>query len=208
MSLRVLTLVWDRFPEGGSKLLTMLALADWAGDDGGRIYPSIPTLAAKIRLSERQAMRVLQELASDLWITNLTPDNLGGRGQKSRFKINIETLTNCHPLYRKRVTNPSETLTPATLNPDTKTPESKELSQIPRQPLKNRYIEPGAESAKPVDKSLSWGPPGEDKIKTLQSYLAQLRRVKYADKKEIERAEKELADLLAGADKVQPSLPL
>ena len=42
----------------------MLALADWAGEDGGRIYPSMSTLAKKIRMSERQAIRIMRDLVA------------------------------------------------------------------------------------------------------------------------------------------------
>ena len=53
MSIRIMTLVWDKFPAAGSELMAMLALADWAGDDGGSLYPSMAAVAAKIRLSEK-----------------------------------------------------------------------------------------------------------------------------------------------------------
>jgi hypothetical protein len=52
MSIRVMSLVWAHSQLSGSGLLTMLAIADWA-DDEGRAYPAINTLAKKCRLSER-----------------------------------------------------------------------------------------------------------------------------------------------------------
>ena len=64
MSIKVIALVWDRYPGGGSRLLTMLALADWAGEDGGRLYPSMAPLAKKIRMSERQAIRIMRDLVT------------------------------------------------------------------------------------------------------------------------------------------------
>lgn len=47
----------------------MLALADWAGDDGGRIYPSMETLAAKVRLSEADHVRrLVKGLVDEGWL--------------------------------------------------------------------------------------------------------------------------------------------
>lgn len=40
--------------------VALLALADWADDDGFRIYPSIRVAAAKASLSERSLQRVIQ----------------------------------------------------------------------------------------------------------------------------------------------------
>lgn len=118
MSLRVLTIVWDRFPEGGSKLLAMLALADWAGDDGGRIYPSVATLAAKIRMSERHTKRLLDELIGDNWIELISKENKGGRKRSNRYRVNLKTLTSCHSLVRETLTFEPETLTPVSGNSD------------------------------------------------------------------------------------------
>lgn len=39
MSVRVMALVWDKFPAGGTDLLAMLAMADWGNDHGASIHP-------------------------------------------------------------------------------------------------------------------------------------------------------------------------
>ena len=57
MSVRVMSLVWDGYPGGGSELLALLALADWSDDDG-RCYPSMASIGRKTRLSEKQARRL------------------------------------------------------------------------------------------------------------------------------------------------------
>ena len=63
MSIRVMSRVWDESEQKGSALLLLLAIADYAHDDGGGAYPGVDTLAKKTRLSVRQTQRVIQQLA-------------------------------------------------------------------------------------------------------------------------------------------------
>lgn len=53
MSMKILSRVWEEFPGDGSELLAMLALADWS-DDNGQCFPSISSIARKIRLTARE----------------------------------------------------------------------------------------------------------------------------------------------------------
>ena len=52
----------------GSRLV-LLALADYAHDDGTMAFPSVQTLAAHTRMSERQVQRTLKRLAEEGHIT-------------------------------------------------------------------------------------------------------------------------------------------
>ena len=45
--------------------MTLLAIADWARDDGTRAYPTIKMLAQKTRLSERSIQRIIQHLEGE-----------------------------------------------------------------------------------------------------------------------------------------------
>lgn len=54
--------VWKYSSQSGTKLLAMLALADWTNEDG-YAFPSYERLADKLRCSKRNAIRVCQELA-------------------------------------------------------------------------------------------------------------------------------------------------
>ena len=65
MSIKVMTYVWDQSKQQGSNLLTLLAIADWARDDGARAYPTIKMLAQKTRLSERSIQRIIQHLEGE-----------------------------------------------------------------------------------------------------------------------------------------------
>ncbi len=53
--------VWAGSRHKGGALLLMLALADFAHDDGTNAYPSIATLARKTRMSDRQVQRIIQQ---------------------------------------------------------------------------------------------------------------------------------------------------
>ena len=48
MSVRMIAAVWDRSAHAGNALLMLLAIADFA-DDEGRAFPSVSTLAKKCR---------------------------------------------------------------------------------------------------------------------------------------------------------------
>jgi len=92
MSIKVMTLVWDRFPAAGSELLAMLALADWCSDDGGSLYPSIATLAKKIRVSESQARRLLHGLIADGYVSVIGNVNGGAPGTTRQYKVIVAKL--------------------------------------------------------------------------------------------------------------------
>lgn len=61
MSVRTMARVWEHSAHSGSNLLMLLAIADFADDDG-RAYPSVPTLARKCRMKPRNANKVLAAL--------------------------------------------------------------------------------------------------------------------------------------------------
>jgi hypothetical protein len=61
MSIYVMSRVWAGSRHKGGALLLMLALADFAHDDGTNAYPSIATLARKTRMSDRQVQRLIQQ---------------------------------------------------------------------------------------------------------------------------------------------------
>lgn len=92
MSIKVTTLVWANFNGSGAELLTMLALADWADDEGGKLYPSVGAVSKKIRLSESQTRRVLHTLIDKNYLA-VVKNHLGGRNKDTRhYHINMIRL--------------------------------------------------------------------------------------------------------------------
>jgi hypothetical protein len=93
MSIRLMTLVWDSgFYEGGT-LLVLLALADWAQDDGSKVFPKMETLAKKARLSVRGAQMCVAGLRDDGVIQEVAPAR---RGKATEYKIVLSTLKELH----------------------------------------------------------------------------------------------------------------
>lgn len=65
MSVRATALVWERTRAKGSNLLMLLAIADYAKDDGRWAWPSARTLRVKARLSARAGELILMKLVRD-----------------------------------------------------------------------------------------------------------------------------------------------
>jgi hypothetical protein len=177
-----MSLVWEYYPEGGSKLLTMLALADFADDQGRKIFPTVPTLATKIRMSERQTQRLLHELVEADFL-ELTSGRKGGRNKKNHYRIKLETVTRCHPLVNKRVTNSTERVTPRVIKGDTISPERAPVSQSSGEPSEPSYNHRGKER---LNNLRLW-------IKQLKDFLVKNPEDE-STRQELDRASSELSE--------------
>lgn len=78
-----MTRVWEHAEYKESTLLILLALADFA-DDNGICWPEVPTLAAKARVSDRRAIDIIQALEKDGAIVY---QRGGGRGRRSLYGV-------------------------------------------------------------------------------------------------------------------------
>lgn len=87
MSNKALTYVWDEAPYEGSRLLVLLAIADFADDDGV-CFPGVTRLAKKARLTPRALQKHLAILEQDGWLKRqLNKGVETGRGKTNRYTI-------------------------------------------------------------------------------------------------------------------------
>lgn len=90
MSLKAMQFAWDHYPGGGGILLLVLALADWARDDGSNIWPSIATIAHKTRQSRRAVQYQMKTLREQGWLIMTSDQNP---------RLNQKTPTYRIPIY-------------------------------------------------------------------------------------------------------------
>src|SRR5262245_55492205 len=86
MSVRVMARVWAHSQQSGGALLVMLALADFA-NDAGECWPSIPVLAQKARLTDREIRYLLPKL-EEAGEVRLQRSN-GGRNRRNRYVVTV-----------------------------------------------------------------------------------------------------------------------
>ncbi len=86
MSVKIMAKVWASSHRKDGELLVMLALADFS-NDAGESWPSIPTLAQKARLTERQTRRVLRKLEEAGEIRRVKSN--GGRNRRNHYFITL-----------------------------------------------------------------------------------------------------------------------
>lgn len=84
MAINIMAAVWKQSQYREEKLLVLLALADYANEDGV-CWPSMRALAAKARITERGAQRIIRRLVADKVIEVL--DYGGGRGHTAKYRI-------------------------------------------------------------------------------------------------------------------------
>jgi hypothetical protein len=93
MSIRVMTLVWDRSDLSGVQLLALLAIADNA-DDEGVAWPSHEYLAAKTRQSDRNVRRILDRVVAS---GELELVERGTYGRSNRYLVKLDVLETRDP---------------------------------------------------------------------------------------------------------------
>lgn len=91
MSVRVMSLVFEADLPPNEKIL-LLALADWADDDGGKIFPAQARMATKASVSDRTVRRLLGLLKARLLIQEVVPAN---RYRPAEYRINLFALRIC-----------------------------------------------------------------------------------------------------------------
>jgi uncharacterized phage protein (TIGR02220 family) len=86
MSVKIMADVWASSPAKSTELLTLLALADYADDDG-KCWPSIDSLAKKLRFSRSAAQRSVHKLIEQSLVSVIGNPDGGAPGQSRIYRV-------------------------------------------------------------------------------------------------------------------------
>lgn len=131
---------WKGSRHGGTELLMLLAIADFA-DDEGNAYPSVGTLAKKCRMKQRNANYILRALQSSGELEIRVGEGPYGT---NRYRVNLDVLgvqsgagvqrnAGVQPVARPPATHCTNTLQPIADKPSKnhqETPKAKEPSFV------------------------------------------------------------------------------
>lgn len=94
MSVKVMSMVWERLGVGGGELLLALALADRCDDAGGSLFESVRRLGLKTRQSPRTVRRQLARFREMGWLQVVRVGGVrGGKRAATRYQINPLWMT-------------------------------------------------------------------------------------------------------------------
>ena len=93
MSLHVTSKIWRHLPYEGTALIVMLALGDFADDDGNA-FPHFAKLAQKARCSTKTVQRTIAKAEQDGYVI---VDRSRGRESKTFYRIVVEKLSSNTP---------------------------------------------------------------------------------------------------------------
>lgn len=130
MSIRLMSEVWDRADASQTSLLVLLAIADFASEEGV-CWPSIAVLARRARTSERHVQRVLTDLEATGWVSRNDR-----KGHSTVYRItpptpDVEVTRGRHPGHPTPDTQVTPGVTPR--SPRTTKEPSPEPSREPTQ---------------------------------------------------------------------------
>lgn len=226
-----MTAVWDHSKQGGGALVLMLAIADYAHDDGGGARPSIPTLAKKTRMTPRNVNLLIARLvaAGELEVvvggglhnTNayrLTLPGLGPAEDTETLKsFQGETTQTLKPASVKKPANPEkpgkQTLKFPAANPEKPGDETlKPASADPlTDPSMNQDVKPESVSRTRARPTIDTYQPSPDFLAEAEATYPQLdlprviarwRLYRKANRRRIDDFD---ADLLLWLDKERPA---
>lgn len=96
MSSSISDKVWGLYGVGGTALLCLLALADWA-DDSGNCEPSIAAIAKKIRVTDRYAKRLVHRLIDAGYVRIIGNQYGGAPGSTRKYRLEFPSKTDGLP---------------------------------------------------------------------------------------------------------------
>lgn len=157
MSVKMMSMVFDRFPYGGNERVLALAIADHAHDDGSSIFPGNERLAQKTMVSERTVIRLMQKFVKIGWLVKLKNGN-SGRGIANEYCISPDWIKGdkLSPFISddkrvtseaERVTNLTERVTNDAIKGDTVMSHQQDLTKYNHQETSLRAREQGSENS-------------------------------------------------------------
>jgi hypothetical protein len=87
LSIKLMNMVFERYPVGGNEGMLALAIADHSRDDGTRIWPSLDSLAKKTKQSRSSVRRHLRVMQLRGWL-QLVRSSDGRAGGTNEYRIN------------------------------------------------------------------------------------------------------------------------
>lgn len=150
MSVKVMAQVWELDLPQPLKLL-MLALGDWADDQGGNVYPSMAYVAWKVGVSKRTAQRQMR-LLERVGLVEQEGRHRLASGQHTRLlRVHPERGDKLTPLVREGVT-------PGPARGDTRDPKGRHsyVLQSVRDPLDRTADDFLNEELPPRNEGESW----------------------------------------------------
>jgi hypothetical protein len=91
MSVKLMSMVFERYNAPGNETLLAVAMADHANDSGEGIYPSLATLARKSRQSESTTRRQIKSMLEKGWLIRVNAGH-GGRAVTNEYRINPQWI--------------------------------------------------------------------------------------------------------------------
>jgi len=150
MSIHIMTQVWKHSKQRGAGLLTLLALADWADDDG-YAYPSVEKLARKARVSTRTVQRMTDELVE---AEELEVRENAGPGGTHKYRITPpvgdDRMSPHTATAKKRSRKPKDA---APMSPPTSTTKEGDIYEY-KSMLKSAQMSPNTSSLKDMEDTL------------------------------------------------------
>jgi len=146
VSIKIMSWVFENGPSDPSERLVLLALADYAADNG-EWCPSMIGIAAKAGMTERGARGVVRRLEAAGWIEVKVG---GGRGGRSHYRITMRNPEQQTRNDKPGMINPEHgDAKPGTKRPETRNVGSAEPSVTIKEPSEEPPLVPPAEKVDP-----------------------------------------------------------
>lgn len=158
MSIKLMSLVWEKALSHSEQSI-LLAMADYADDDGRNCYPSYERLAWKTGYSTRQVTRIIKGLCASGILAILRPST---QHQSTHYWIRLDKAVNKEPFSIDKVSSltdssidkmSSQEIQGRHLEHPGWTSATSRVDMVSTDPLVNHHIEPSVTTSLPASKA-------------------------------------------------------